>query len=97
MATNPTQPASPTPAQSIATSLAPSASQLSSVLTSAAAGAVDPVAILGLIAALLPGAINLYQVISAQYEGPSKSVEEILGTADADWDAISAAAKGQLG
>jgi hypothetical protein len=87
----------PTPQATLAGNLAPTAAQLGVVLASAAVGAVDPAAILGLIAALLPGAISLYQTIAAQYEGPSKSMEEILGTADANWDAISAAAKGQLG
>lgn len=82
--------------QALAAGLAPSAAELATVLATAAAGSVNPAALIALIAQLLPGAITLYQTIAAQYSGPTKTVEEILGQADANWDAIAAAAKGQL-
>lgn len=71
--------------RAIATRLQPHVAQLHETL---AQPALDPTAIINLIAALLPEAIGLYNSLMAQYSGPAKSVEEILAQADANADTL---------
>jgi len=58
---------------------------------------VDPNTIINLIASLLPSVIGLYNSLVQQYGGANtQTVEQILSTADANWDAVAAAAKKEL-
>lgn len=57
---------------------------------------MDPVVIAQLIASLLPSLIGLYGEIQQQYSGQVKPLAEILASADANWDAVATAAKGEI-
>lgn len=50
-------------------------------------------AIIPLLEQLLPLGINLYQELQ-QSTQTGKTIEQVLAQADANWDAIAAAAKG---
>jgi len=58
---------------------------------------MDPITIANLIAQLIPAGMQLYNEIRKANPAALPPLETILAQADANWDAIAAAAKKELG
>ncbi len=57
---------------------------------------MDPTALAALLAQLIPLGIQVYSQLEAANPSTVPALATVLAQADADWDAIAAAAKDQL-
>jgi hypothetical protein len=57
---------------------------------------MDPVVLAQLLAQLIPLGMQVYTQIQQANAGALKPLSDVLAAADADWDAVAAAAAAQL-
>ena len=57
---------------------------------------MNPVALANLLSVLLPLGMQIYTQIQQAHSGELKPLEEILATADANWDTVITAAQAEL-
>ena len=57
---------------------------------------MDPITFANLLAQLIPLGVNLYAQIQQANAAQLKPIEDILATADTNWDAIAKAAQAQV-